>query len=234
MNTINIKDIKEITSYDKTFFDNAANFTAIRQRPNGEYYRANFERGMLLYYLVQKIKPRKVLELGTGRGYACVAMCKSADSINLSCIIDTVDVVKYLNPQPWLTKNGMQNMSLKELIKKAYPKSISRIKFFTGNTKMIGGWNKMYDLVYIDAGHTYEEVRVDWMNVRRLISKDAVVVFDDYKPNDFGVKRLVDGIDKYNKTFIIMDRQIFPEDRKDYKVDYGQVIVTKRKNEELF
>lgn len=230
MKIINIRDTKVI-NYDLKFFEKVGSLTAIRRRVNGEYYQANFERGMLLYHLALKLKPEKILELGTGRGYASLCMARAMNEnreTKKDLEIDTIDIVRDDMQQLWLTKDGMQKTTLSELMKKAYPQGMRRIIFYTGKTSMIKNWNKKYDLVYIDAGHDYVDVKEDWKNVNRLINDNSVIVFDDYSPKDFGVKKLVDEIDGFNKALIIMDRQIFPDDRKNVVVDYGQVIISKR------
>ncbi|OYT16622.1 MAG: hypothetical protein B7C24_06825 [Bacteroidetes bacterium 4572_77] len=240
MRAINIRDISEIMKYDHEFFDKVGSLTAIRQRNTGEFYRANYERGLFLYYLVMKNDfITKAVELGTGRGYGSICICKAWDDKNEKWgYLDTIDVVPHNKPQPWLTKYGMQTMTLKQLMEKAYPGCTKRIRFETGKTTMLkdkylheSGFPAQ--LAYIDAGHTYEEVKGDWKHIHNVATDDAIYVFDDYKQNEFGVKKLIDKIKGYNKLLIYMDRQIFPEDRKNAKVDYGQVIVTKRKIKDI-
>ena len=36
------------------------------------------------------------------------------------------------------------------------------------------------DLIFIDGGHSIETIQSDWDNVQSFISKDSVVIFDDY------------------------------------------------------
>ena len=59
-------------------FDYIGEFTAKRDRrpddPNykryGAFYRANYERGILIYYLIRQFNLTSMLEIGFGRGYA--------------------------------------------------------------------------------------------------------------------------------------------------------------------
>lgn len=48
------------------------------------------------------------------------------------------------------------------------------------------------DLIFIDGGHSYETVRSDWTQSKRLMHSETAVFFHNYDYS--GVKRLVDGI----------------------------------------
>ena len=43
----------------------------------GCFFRPNYERGILMYYLVRKLEIKSVLEIGFGRGYATFCMAKA-------------------------------------------------------------------------------------------------------------------------------------------------------------
>ena len=36
------------------------------------------------------------------------------------------------------------------------------------------------DFVFIDGGHSVETIQSDWDNIKKLMHKDTVVIFDDY------------------------------------------------------
>ena len=54
-----------------------------------------------------------------------------------------------------------------------------------------------FDLIYIDAGHTYFEVKTDLIMYSNLLSNDGLLFGDDY--NLRGVKKAVDEFVKENK-----------------------------------
>lgn len=48
-----------------------------------------------------------------------------------------------------------------------------------------------FDFVFIDAGHTYADVSVDWQNFREMVAPGGVVAFHDILPRpDYGVDQL--------------------------------------------
>jgi hypothetical protein len=68
------------------------------------------------------------------------------------------------------------------------------------------------DLLYIDGGHTYDIVKSDWTLCQKFLYDGSVVFFDDYsnplaeKHEGYGVKRLVDEIDRNVWKVDILDR----------------------------
>jgi hypothetical protein len=94
-----------------------------------------------------------------------------------------------------------------------------------------------HDMIYIDGDHMYEGVLKDWNNAKTRFSK--VVLFDDYhlpSVQDPGIQvaAVVDAIDDFDKELVIMDRRIFYDDRgkTDDEINYGQVIVTPKRQQE--
>lgn len=57
------------------------------------------------------------------------------------------------------------------------------------------------DFIFIDGGHHVETIESDWRNVKRIMSEQTVVLFDDYYENDqprfdtIGCQNIVDSID---------------------------------------
>ena len=51
----------------------------------------NFERGMLLYGLIAKLKPKTVLEIGTAGGYSTLSMAWALTDYNINGKIFTID-----------------------------------------------------------------------------------------------------------------------------------------------
>lgn len=90
-------------------------------------------------------------------------------------------------------------------------------------------------LVFIDGGHSIATISSDWENVRKLLSEDTVVVFDDYYvdcptlTDRFGCNVVIDTLDRilYDVEFIeIVDS--FDQDRG--KLNVQMVKVTLRKS----
>ena len=77
-------------------FDAIGEYTAKKSRSRdselfrkiGCFFRANYERGILMYYLIRKLECESVLEIGFGRGYSTFCMAKS---VTEACLIPGTD-----------------------------------------------------------------------------------------------------------------------------------------------
>lgn len=191
-------------------------------RTSGCFFRPNYERGLLIYSLIRHFKVRSYVEIGFGRGYSAVCAAKALEDEGMP------SDAKVLTIDPNLDKQQLQNLT--RVLPAAY---LNRIEFFPGKSeeaipRLIGD----FDMVYIDGDHTYEAVKRDWLMCKDRWQK--VILFDDYHlpgkvQKDIECARVIDEIDDPTKELIVMDRQIFQDDRnlKDDEIDYGQVLMTR-------
>jgi predicted O-methyltransferase YrrM len=211
-------------------FDAIGEYTAKKNRDRnselyrkvGCFFRPNYERGILLYYLTRKKECESVLEIGFGRGYGAFCIAKAMSDHGIDGKITTVDPnfnEEFLNqlttvfPRDWFEKIEFVQCTSDE--------------YFKNNP------DKNYDLIYIDGDHTYGAVKNDWNNSKDKFNK--YLLFDDYhlpsKKSGPGIQcaDLIDTIEDETKELIIMDRRIFLDDRgySDEEIDYGQVLLTK-------
>ena len=85
LNSINSKDL------DLNDFWTLGNATSLSEDTHGE--QLEFHRGPLLYALIAYLKPKKILEFGTGGGYSALCMAKALDDYDLDGKIFTIDRV---------------------------------------------------------------------------------------------------------------------------------------------
>jgi len=57
------------------------------------------------------------------------------------------------------------------------------------------------DFVFIDGGHSLDTIKSDWLNIKKIMNKNTIVIFDDYwhNRNDAGCKSLVDSLSSDNQ-----------------------------------
>ena len=233
MKTINIKQkLEELgISPDSVImgdFDYIGRFTAERQRgpddPNykkyGAFYRANYERGILIYHLIRHYGITSMLEIGFGRGYATFCAARAFHDAGIAGKIVTVD--------PALDEKNVK------VLTQVFPQEwFSYIQFMKGTSAdIIPTLKEDFDLVYIDGDHSYAGTKLDWDLTKDKWKK--CLLFDDYHmPSkvDPGIqcRDLIDSIQEPRKELIILDRRMFFDDRRftDEQIDYGQVLLTK-------
>jgi hypothetical protein len=222
-------DINSIMMGD---FDAIGEFCAKRQRshddPNyqkyGAFYRANYERGILIYYLIRQFNLTSMLEIGFGRGYATLCAAKAFYDAGVQGKIVTIE------PNP--DENFLK--ALTQIFPQDWFKSIQILKG-TSLEVLPHLPKEGFDLVYIDGDHSYEGTKIDWEGTKDKFHN--FLLFDDYhmpSKDDPGIKcsQLIDEIDEIDdssKELIIMDRRMFFDDRRftDEQINYGQVLLTK-------
>lgn len=209
-------------------FDYIGEFTAKRDRkpndPNynkfGAFYRSNYERGILIYYLIRKFNLTSMLEIGFGRGYATICAAKAFHDSGIKGKITTID--------PAIDEKFLQALTT------VFSKELFQYINFMKCTSKQGFPNlndQTFDLIYIDGDHSYEGTKLDWEWSKSKFN--SFLLFDDYhmsSKNDPGIDcaRLIDEIDDQSKELILMDRRMFFDDRRIEKLDYGQVLLTNK------
>jgi len=163
----------------------------------------NYERGILLYSLIAKYKPKNVLEIGTAEGYSTLCMAWAMTDYNINGKIFTIDPKPFDVPVErnvtWEDnpKHDTVMLSRRELWNKFADKEwIKKIEVLTGfsgevlqkNTKL----PKM-DMGFIDGSHVYEAVVHDFYAFLEVASESFHLLFDDYVPNENdGVTKAID------------------------------------------
>jgi predicted O-methyltransferase YrrM len=139
-----------------------------------------------------EVKPKRILEIGSGHGFGTKAMIKATGKGVEYYGFDLFDGERMRNWQFTLSSCSLKEarMLLKDLG--------CKFRLFKGDSKKtlpkaIPHLPKM-DLIYIDGNHEYEFAKSDWENSRKLMHEKTVVIFDDYNSPD--VRRVVNEIDE--------------------------------------
>ncbi len=175
-----------------------------RRDHNYEKQITNYERGILLYSLIAKYKPKNILEIGTAEGYSALCMAWAMTDYNINGKIFTID------PKPsdvpvernvtWEDnpKHDTVMLSRRELWNKFANKEwIEKIEVLTGFSgevlqKKTEKFPKM-DMGFIDGHHAYEAVIHDFYAFLKVASENFRLLFDDYLPNENdGVTKAID------------------------------------------
>jgi len=230
LNSINSKDL------DLNDFWTLGNATSLSEDTHGE--QLEFHRGPLLYALIAYLKPKKILEFGTGGGYSALCMAKALDDYDLDGKIFTIDRVANdekinrffklpgdISPQ----KKKISNKELWKLIVKE--NLINKITPIQGYSGIVMEKNKIsdFDFCYIDGVHTYDGTKHDFFSYLKVATKKFSILFDDYIDRDFyGVKDFVDNEVKPHFKLSLIDTDPEEKLKKFIKksLDYGMIYLT--------
>lgn len=130
---------------------------------------------LFLNKLVRRLKPKKILELGTSIGRSGLFMMTALPEASK---LVTVDIGSFLRT---------------DLTGFAYD---DRLKIVFGNDLEDGVFNEIgngFDMMFSDSEHSYEHVVVEWEKYRHTLTDGAIVVMDDIRLND-GMSKFWDSL----------------------------------------
>ena len=180
-----------------------AGVLAFKQFPDGRFHDGHWWRGPLLYSLARRIRPRHVLEFGTGRGYAAACVAQASLDGGFDCTVWSVDALPHDRAQSWAFElpggAALRRMTRAEVWAAYLPAELAqRIRCLTGDSRSVmRRWKAeglpTVDLCFIDGGHDAWTVTHDFLAALRVASRGCTFLFDDYTDRKgYGVKRLVD------------------------------------------
>lgn len=126
----------------------------------------------LMEYLANESAPKRILEVGTGRGGSTYFLTKLGGEDSLVVTVDaepkakdSVDLYKRHRGQQVYSVTGNSHD----------PRTVEQV------AEILGG--QPVDLLYIDGDHTYEGVRKDFELYERFCGEKTVVCFHDIIPD---------------------------------------------------
>ena len=168
-------------------FKKIAQIFKIYPNESKENALVNYERGMLLYGLISKYKPKAILEIGRAQGYSTMCMAWALSENKIDGKIISVDPVSFDSTIEWLIDwNGElrnEKISTKQIWSK-YAKSewlekIIPMTCFSDELLEKKDLPK-FDFGFIDGHHIYEAVLCDFNIFLKNSNEDFHCLFDDY------------------------------------------------------
>lgn len=155
--------------------------------------------------VINEVKPKKILEVGTWNGVRAVEMCLAALVHNTNVSYLGFDLFEdatsetdahELNVKPHANKDDIRHNLSVQL-------PACTISLVSGNTNItLKGFRGEYDFAFIDGGHSVETIQNDGENTNHI----PVRLFDDYYVADnkercpdlkqFGCNQFIDSLDK--------------------------------------
>jgi cephalosporin hydroxylase len=141
--------------------------------------------------IVQKLRPRTVVEIGTANGGTLLALCRLADEHGTIVSIDLPGGRFGGGYSAW-------RMSLYQ----AFGTRSQKIELLRGDSHSSAMFGKLkqilagrpVDFLFIDGDHTYDGVKRDFELYSPLVARGGMIGFHDIAPvsppGDYGVRRL--------------------------------------------
>jgi len=168
-------------------FKKIAQIFKIYPNESKEFALANYERGMLLYGLISKYKPKTILEIGRAQGYSTMCMAWALSENKIDGKIVSVDPASLDNSIEWLIdwddKTRIEKKSTKQIWSKyAKPIWLEKIIPMTCFSDELLEKEDLpkFDFGFIDGHHIYEAVICDFNIFLKNSNKKFHCLFDDY------------------------------------------------------
>ena len=176
------------------FFNTAVSFPEFYDEKS-----AWLRHGPFAIWLVNALKPKRVLELGTHNGYSYFCFCQAIADLkyDADCIaVDTwqgdehagiYDETVFRSVQ----KHNRKYSSFSKLLRKTFSDALEDVE------------DKSVDLLHVDGRHFYDDVKIDFESWIPKLSDRAVVLFHDTEVRErgFGVWKYWDEIKDSRPSF---------------------------------
>lgn len=161
------------------------------------------DRYAQLIEMVERIKPRKIVEIGTWNGARAVQMIQAAGRAR------EIESVEYTGYDLFDRQNGRDVFA--EGSKAGWPYGVvwMRLSATRADIDLRPGYTRESltcmderiqhaDVYYIDGGHSRATIAHDWEQVSACMDHRSVAIFDDYyhgdHPEGLGCNELIDGL----------------------------------------
>ena len=236
MKKLTLNNFLNSINFSNSQFDDfwtLGNATSLSEDNKGQ--KLEFCRGPLLYALICYLKPKKILEFGTGGGYSTLCMAKALTDSKIDGKIYTVDRVgntekisRYyqLPSDKHPQKNDISNYEIWQYVASSeWIKKIIPLQGYSGVVMDKSNFQNI-DFCYIDGNHSYDGTKHDFLSFLKVASNNFSVLFDDYIEREFyGVKEFIDEEVEPNFNSFLIDT----DPNKDFlqfvkkEHDYGMV-----------
>lgn len=134
---------------------------------------ANWAVWPLIYHQAKMMLARTTVEIGVGRGHGTYALGLHA---------------KEVGGQHYAIDVASTPIGRARAIAKAFDLPVTILH---GDSKALV-WSKRIDLLYVDGGHTTEQVLGDLDNYARWVRRGGLMILDDYGRKHHGVTQAAD------------------------------------------
>ena len=156
--------------------------------------------GAFAAWLIDVLRPRDVVELGTHNGFSCFAFAEAAKRLGHPITINALDSWEGDDHAGFYDDSTYRGV--RAIARRDYPSSVILHRGYFSDLRPGFGASSA-DLLHIDGRHSYEDALEDYEQWRDTVREGGVILFHDIaeRRDDFGVWRLWDEIAEPGRSF---------------------------------
>jgi hypothetical protein len=152
------------------------------------------------FWLVDVLRPRSIVELGTHHGFSCFVFAEAVRRLSLETTIDALDSWEGDDHAGHYGEEVYQ--SVRRVVDSDYPEIVRLIRgYFDQSRAQVP--DASVDLLHIDGRHGYDDVRSDYLVWRSAVRDRGLVLFHDIAEHQegFGVWKLWEELSAQHPSF---------------------------------
>jgi hypothetical protein len=158
------------------------------------------EHAPFAFWLMEQLRPKRVVELGTHFGFSMFVFAEAAKRLGLDARLSALDSWSGDDQAGYYGDEVFD--SVMEVAARDYPTTIELVRGYFADSRGLFE-DASVDLLHIDGRHGYEDVREDFEAYRSTVRSGGIVLFHDIaeRTDGFGVWRLWEELAKEYPTF---------------------------------
>ena len=175
-------------------------------RPTAYWMPAHFPvsawttHGAFAGWLVDVLRPRRIVELGTHYGYSCFVFAEAAKRLGLATTIDALDSWEGDDHAGHYGEEVYD--AVRAVVEQDYADRVRLIRGLFSQSRRLYEDGSV-DVLHIDGRHGYEDVVADYEEWKSVVRDGGVILFHDIAEHDngFGVWQLWEQLAQPGRSF---------------------------------
>ncbi len=153
------------------------------------------------FWLVDVLRPRSIVELGTHLGFSCYVFAQAVQRLGLDSSISALDSWEGDDHAGFYGEEVYS--SVREVVDANFPDSVRMVRGYFDQSRQLFADDSV-DLLHIDGRHGYDDVRTDYETWRSTVRDGGIVLFHDIaeRQEGFGVWRLWEELASEGPSFM--------------------------------
>jgi len=152
------------------------------------------------FWLMDVLRPRSIVELGTFQGYSCFVFAEGARRLGLDCSISALD--SWEGDDHAGHYGDWVYTEVAAVAARDYPASVRLVRGYFEQSRPLFSEDSV-DLLHIDGRHGYDDVLSDFTAWQSTVRQGGIVLFHDIAEHQpgFGVWRLWEELREQHPSF---------------------------------